>query len=103
MATAAGVRISAGAERSAGDRPRALRLASVRSDPTSADAIARAQNWLIETQRDDGGWPIDITHVSKVDRSAPAKADSVKNATGIFTYWGSGWATIGLLQGVPMK
>ena len=76
-------------------------LQSSPSDPPTAEAIARAQNWLLKTQRDDGSWPIDITHVSKADRSAPAKADSVKNATGIFTYWGSGWATIGLLQGVP--
>lgn len=73
------------------------------SDPPTADAIARAQHWLLKTQRDDGSWPIDITHVSKVDRSAPAKAKSFKDATGIFTYWGSGWATIGLLQSVPVK
>ena len=73
------------------------------SDPPTADAIARAQHWLIKTIRDDGSWPIDITHISKMDRSAPAKAKSFKDATDIYTYWGSGWATIGLLQGVPVK
>ena len=73
------------------------------SDPPTADAIARAQQWLVHTQRPDGSWPIDITHISKMDRSAPAKAKSFKDATGIYTYWGSGWATIGLLQGVPAK
>lgn len=73
------------------------------SDPATADAIARAQHWLRQTQREDGSWPIDITHISKVDRSGAAKAKSFKAATGIYTYWGSSWATIGLLQGVPVK
>ena len=72
------------------------------SDPPTAEAIARAQHWLLKTQRDDGSWPIDITHISKIDRSAPAKAKSLKDATGIYTYWGTSWATIGLLQGVPL-
>jgi hypothetical protein len=72
-------------------------------DAASADAIARAQNWLLTTQREDGGWAIDTTRISKVDRSAPAKAKSLKDATGIYTYWGSAWATIGLLQGVPVQ
>lgn len=73
------------------------------SDPATADAIARAQHWLRQTQREDGSWPIDITHISTVDRSGIAKAKSFKDATGIYTYWGSSWATIGLLQGVPVK
>jgi len=72
------------------------------NQPTDA-AIARAQAWLVKTQLADGSWPIDITHISKVDRSAPAKAKSFGDATGIYTYWGSSWATIGLLQGVPVK
>lgn len=73
------------------------------ADPRTAEAIARAQHWLLKTQRDDGSWPIDITHISKMDRSAPAKAKSFKDATMIYTYFGSGWATIGLLQSVPLK
>ena len=72
------------------------------SDSRTAGAIVRAQQWLLRTQRDDGSWPIDITHISKMDRSAPAKAKSFKDATGIYTYWGSGWAVIGLLQSVPL-
>ena len=72
------------------------------SEPRTAGAIARAQQWLLRTQRDDGSWPIDITHISKMDRSAPAKSKSFKDAAGIYTYWGSGWATIGLLQSVPL-
>jgi squalene-hopene cyclase-like protein len=73
------------------------------ADPPVADAIARAQHWLLKTQREDGGWSIDITHISKLDRSGPAKAKSFEAATDIYTYWGSSWATIGLLQGVPVK
>ncbi len=72
-------------------------------DPPTANAIARAQHWLLQTQRADGSWPIDITHISQVDRSGPAKAKSFKDATGIYTYWGCSWATLGLLQGVPVK
>lgn len=73
------------------------------SEQTIADAIARAQHWLLKAQGNDGSWPIDISHISKMDRSAPAKAKSFKDATSIYTYWGSAWATIGLLQGVPVK
>jgi hypothetical protein len=73
------------------------------SDAKTAPAIARAQHWLIKTQRDDGSWTIDINHISKTDRSAPEKAKSFQDATGIYTYWGTAWATLGLLQGVPAK
>ncbi|MHB1079114.1 MAG: hypothetical protein ACYC67_06910 [Prosthecobacter sp.] len=73
------------------------------ADPSAANAIARAQHWLLQTQRADGSWPIDITHISQVDRSGPAKAKSFKDATGIYTYWGCSWAALGLLQGVPVK
>jgi hypothetical protein len=67
-----------------------------------SNVIARAQNWLLKTQRDDGSWPIDVTHISKVDRSAPAKAKSLKEVRALYDYWGCSWATIGLLQGIPI-
>lgn len=73
------------------------------SDPPAAAAIARAQLWLIKTQLPDGSWLSDITHISKMDRSGDAKAKSLQAATDIYTYWGSAWATIGLLQAVPVK
>jgi len=72
------------------------------TDPHLARAIARAQRWLLATQRDDGSWPIDISHISKIDRSAPAMSKVLKDATAIYTYWGSAWATIGLLQAIPV-
>ncbi len=73
------------------------------ADAPTATAIARAQHWLLKAQRADGSWPIDITHISQNDRSGSDKAKSFKDATGIYTYWGCAWATIGLLQGVPVK
>jgi hypothetical protein len=72
------------------------------TNPHVAEAITRAQRWLCATQRDDGSWPIDISHISKIDRSGPANSKTLTIATGIYTYWGSAWATIGLLQAVPV-
>ena len=80
----------------------ALYMLQQAPDEASAIAVGAAERWLLTRQRDDGGWSIDITRVSKIDRSAPAKSKSLKDATGIYTYWGSAWATIGLLQGVPV-
>lgn len=70
-------------------------------DAATTTAIAKAQRWLAKTQRADGSWPIDITHISKMDRSAPEKEKSFKAATAIYEYWGAAWATIGMLYGVP--
>lgn len=72
-------------------------------DQSIADAIARAQHWLLKSQCEDGSWTTDITHISQIDRSSAAKAKSFKDATEIYHYWGSAWATIGLLQGVPVR
>jgi hypothetical protein len=73
------------------------------SDPKTAETIAKAQQWLVKTQREDGSWPIDVTHISKLDRSAPDKANSRRDSTAIYTFWGGAWATIGLLQAVPLS
>jgi len=73
------------------------------SDPKTADAIAKAQQWLVKTQSGDGSWPIDVNHISKVDRSSEDKAKSRRDSTMIYTFWGSAWATIGLLQAFPLK
>lgn len=81
----------------------ALYLLQQAPDPGSAGAVARAQAWLLSHQREDGGWDIDITKISRVDRSAPDKAKSLKAATDIYTFWGSAWATIGLVEGFPVS
>lgn len=76
-------------------------LQSLPHNPSSSDAISRGQNWLVETQLDEGRWPIDLSHISKKDRSGPKETESLNTVTEIYDYWGSSWATIGLLQGVP--
>ena len=81
----------------------ALYLLQQAPDSSSASSVARAQAWLLGHQREDGGWDIDITKISKVDRSAPDKAKSFKAATDIYTFWGSAWATIGLVEGFPVS
>ena len=73
------------------------------AEPTVAGAITRAQRWLLGKQADDGGWPVDLTRISKGDRSAPAKAKSLRDATMIYSYWGTAWSTLGLLQAVPVQ
>jgi len=81
----------------------ALYVLQPATDPKTADAVARAQNWLVGLQREEGSWPIDYAFLSTTDRSAPDKASSRKNVTMIYTFWGSAWATIGLLQAFPVK
>ena len=73
------------------------------ADPLVRAAITRAQQWLIAHQKDDGGWPVDYSKLSTTDRSKPEKAKSLKDATMIYSYWGTAWSTLGLLQGVPLK
>jgi len=76
-------------------------LQSFAKDAKVTAAITRAQAWLLATQRPDGSWVSEISHISKMDRSAPAKAKSLAAATEIYHYWGSAWATLGLLHGLP--
>lgn len=80
----------------------ALYALQMSSEPATSEAIGRAQRWLLNTQQEDGGWPTDITRISKGDRSDPAKAKSLKDATMIYSYWGTGWSTLGLLQALPV-
>jgi hypothetical protein len=65
-------------------------------------AVARGEAWLVGHQRGDGGWDVDLRRISTNSRSGPEKAKSFKDATMIYTYWGSAWATIGALQHFPM-
>ncbi|MDB6007142.1 MAG: hypothetical protein JWR15_4129 [Prosthecobacter sp.] len=73
------------------------------TDPAAVAAITRAQHWLIKNQKDDGGWPVDGCKLSSTDRSKPEKAASLKNATMIYSCWGTAWSALGLLRGVPVK
>lgn len=72
-------------------------------EKTSAAAIDKATAWLLKAQREDGSWFTDFSRISKIDRSAPDKANSFQQVTEIYHYWGSAWATIGLLQTLPVE
>jgi hypothetical protein len=51
-------------------------------------AVRRAWKFLLQTQRADGSW------------YAPTKKPNAKDNP-IAAYWGSAWATIGLLHTLP--
>jgi hypothetical protein len=81
----------------------ALYVLSQFPEDVPAGAVARGEAWLVSHQREDGGWDVDLTRISKSPRSGPDKAKSFKDATMIYTYWGSAWATIGALQHFPVR
>ncbi len=72
-------------------------------DAGSKDAIERGQQWLIRNQAADGSWPVKVGWYSTNDRTDPKKPGSLKAVTGIYTDWAAGWATIALLQGLPVQ
>ncbi len=57
--------------------------------PTDA-AIAKARAFLMQTQRDDGSWAVKGTKENK--------KNNVENTS---VFWGTCWATIGLLESLP--
>ena len=67
----------------------ALGLAGVKSD---REAIQRGVAFLIANQKDDGSWPM-------TSRAQPG-AKPFKNPSPI-TYFGSAWATLGLMRSAP--
>ena len=66
-----------------------LSLAGVANDRAE---VRRAVAFLVATQKDDGSWPM-------TPRSHPG-ATPAANPVPI-TYFGSAWATLGLLRSVP--
>ena len=64
--------------------------------PPADPAIERARGYLIGAQQPDGSWTVypegfnDAPNEGRLKRTAP-----------IWTYWGSAWATIGLLETLP--
>jgi hypothetical protein len=55
--------------------------------PETRSAIRRGQAFLVDTQSDDGSWAVWGT-----------KANKRENIEETATYWGTGWATLGLLK-----
>jgi hypothetical protein len=66
-----------------------LSLAGVKNDRAE---VRRGVTFLVDTQKDDGSWPMTA-------RSHPG-ADPAKNAVPI-TYFGSAWGTLGLMRSLP--
>jgi hypothetical protein len=62
-------------------------------DPRDRAAIALARGFLIRSQRDDGSWYVTADRVRAGKRS-----DSLDE---VFSYWGTAWASIGLLHTMP--
>ena len=58
-----------------------------------APAMRKARSFLVRSQRDDGAWLVPAERVR-----AGEGRDSLAE---IFSYWGSGWAAIGLLRTLP--
>jgi Squalene-hopene cyclase N-terminal domain len=53
-------------------------------------AVRRAWGFLVRTQDEDGSWPV------------PQEAvNTRRRGLNVYTYWGTAWATIGLLQTLP--
>lgn len=61
-------------------------LASV-GEPLDGPAVRRARKFLLESQQDDGSWLV--------------KTRSPKGEDEIISYYGTGWATLGLIRSLP--
>ncbi len=70
-------------------------LAALKDFPGTKAAADHARGWLVSHQNADGSWPIDASLISKLSRK------DFTRVNGIYTFWGTAWATIGLLQDSP--
>jgi hypothetical protein len=73
-------------------------LYALSEEGLKADMLTVQRGWqfLLRTQREDGSWvvPTSAIHIGKGQRTTD---DWIKKTDEIYTYWGSAWATIGLL------
>jgi hypothetical protein len=67
---------------------------------TAPERMAAARGYLLKSQRPDGSWSVPTAAVRTPQPTplAPARAQRLDP---IYGYWGSGWATIGLLATLP--
>jgi hypothetical protein len=73
-------------------------LGAIGSPTWDAASRQRAIEYLVKTQREDGSWYQDHKRISASIRKEPQKITTID---GIYTYYASGWATMGLLQMLP--
>ncbi len=64
--------------------------------PTAKAAASKGRQWLVSNQSADGSWKVDVKLITKVARK------DFTNVNGIYQFWASGWATLALLQEMPM-
>jgi hypothetical protein len=73
-------------------------LGAIGSPTWDDPSRARAVEYLVKTQREDGSWYQDHKRISANIRKEPAKIAAIDY---IYSYYASGWATMGLLQLLP--
>ena len=69
---------------------------ALKAVPSARAAVVRGRDWLVANQAADGSWPIQAQLISKLTRK------DFTRVNGIYTFWGTAWATIALLQEVPV-
>lgn len=77
----------------------ALYALNVVGAAASDETVRKARSFLIETQGEDGSWavpPLPLTQPGK-------KPEQLAKLEPIFRYWGTAWATIGLLRMLPSR
>jgi hypothetical protein len=72
---------------------------SVSGSPCDDAAVLRARKLLIETQGEDGSWAVPPLALTATN----TKPERVTRLEPIYRYWGTAWATIGLVRTLPAK
>jgi hypothetical protein len=75
----------------------ALNLAG-KGDEKEKEAIERATEFLVKTQQKNGSWTV----LTKAFSPSEGNATREKKTDEVYTYWGTAWATLGLLHTLPM-
>lgn len=65
--------------------------------PEAKAAVDKATLWLRKNQEADGSWPIPAILISQLGGKG-----HLQRTDAIYTYWGTGWSTIALLQSMPV-
>jgi hypothetical protein len=61
-------------------------------------SVARGRQWLLANQRETGEWFTKSTLITAL----PGEGH-IQRTDGIYTFWGTAWATLGLLEALPLS